>query len=571
MRRPIPRGARSRSFWDSAGNRALVVDAIIGVAVLCVACVALSLTRSSTNQSTSETPAAGQSAGELVLAYSPDKTELIKALVDGFNAGRYKTADGTRMSIRAEALDSEAMVQAALEGRFQAVTPDSSLWLDQIDRAWAEQAGAGATLVGQSFRYAVSPVVIAMWEDGARSMGYPTKAIGWRDITDKARSDPNFKWSHPSTSSASGLLATLAVFYAGANKTRALTAEDATAEATLAYVSAVEKTVRYYGEGEQAVIERALKEGRGFLDAFVVQEQMVLYFNARSKDKLVAIYPREGTLWVDHPMALLEGPALTPAQRQVFSRWQAYLLSAEAQKKALALGYRPADLSIPLSGAGSPFTAANGVDPSQPQTTLQVPAPAVVDVVRNVWWYTKRHTNVYLVADRSGSMRGQKLEAAKEALRVFLEQIAGEQEAVGLIDFSTEVNESVPLAPLKQNRVRLQQAIDALSAGGETALLDAVELAYARLQSLNDRERINAIVVMTDGNENHSRIKLPALERELRDGNRSGPPVIIFCIAYGQDADYNTLKRIAEATGGQARAGDLETIRQLYKILSSYF
>jgi uncharacterized protein YegL len=64
---------------------------------------------------------------------------------------------------------------------------------------------------------------------------------------------------------------------------------------------------------------------------------------------------------------------------------------------------------------------------------------------------------------------------------------------------------------------------------------------------------------------------LPALERELRDGNRSGPPVIIFCIAYGQDADYNTLKRIAEATGGQARAGDLETIRQLYKILSSYF
>jgi hypothetical protein len=59
------------------------------------------------------------------------------------------------------------------------------------------------------------------------------------------------------------------------------------------------------------------------------------------------------------------------------------------------------------------------------------------------------------------------------------------------------------------------------------------------------------------------------LVRELRrDAN---VPIVAFCIAYGADADLRTLQAIAEPTGGQVRQGDLETIRDLYKILSTYF
>jgi uncharacterized protein YegL len=47
--------------------------------------------------------------------------------------------------------------------------------------------------------------------------------------------------------------------------------------------------------------------------------------------------------------------------------------------------------------------------------------------------------------------------------------------------------------------------------------------------------------------------------------------VVIFCIAYGEDADLEMLQLIAEPTGGQVLQGDSETIRQLYKILSAYF
>jgi hypothetical protein len=48
-------------------------------------------------------------------------------------------------------------------------------------------------------------------------------------------------------------------------------------------------------------------------------------------------------------------------------------------------------------------------------------------------------------------------------------------------------------------------------------------------------------------------------------------PIVIFCIAYGEDADMETLRRIAEASGGMVRVGDLKTIRQLYKLMATYF
>jgi Ca-activated chloride channel family protein len=363
----------------------------------------------------------------------------------------------------------------------------------------------------------------------------------------------------------------LATFYAGAGKTRGLTVEDATAEQTLAYVAALEKTVRYYGEGELAVIQQVLEKGRAYLDAFVVQEQLLIRFNQQSTEQLVAVYPVEGTMWKDHPLVLLEQPDTTAEQRQAFRIFREFLLTTDAQMLVLAQGYRPTDLSISLDSPSSPIRPDNGVDPAQPETTLQIPSAAVIEVVRDVWQYTKRKTNVYLVADVSGSMQGEKLEQAQQAFITFLGSIKAEDERVGLITFSSGVSEEVPLADLATNRTVLRSAITALSAGGDTALLDAVDLAYQKLQQLRDSERINAIVVMTDGKENNSRIRLGELTAALRRGGQSGLPVVVFCVAYGSDADMETLEEISGATGGQTRRGSPETIQQLYKLLSTYF
>ena len=555
---------------------AFVILLVIGASCAMLYRAVTNLIPSSEQLLPSETP---PSSATLTVAYSPEKQALFEELVRGFNAQKLETdqdvstSEGEQMTVRSVELDPEAMIEGALAGDFQAISPDVSIWLDQLDRDWMEQTEGESPLVGETVRYAVSPVVIAMWDDVARSFGYPESDIGWEDILSKAQSDPSFKWSHPSTTSASGLLATLAEFYAGAGKTRGLTIEDVQDQATLDYVAAIEKTVRYYGEGEWAVVQQALEKGPAYLDAFVCQEQLVIYFNrqADAPGRLMAIYPVEGSLWEDHPLALLETPDLTDEQRVVFGHFRDYVTSQEAQMLILSYGYRPADLSIRLDDPASPIKPENGVDPAEPQTTLQVPSPAVVEVVKDAWWYTKRHTNVYLVVDTSSSMRGDKLANAQEALRVFLDQIKGDLERVGLVEFSSQVNNIIPVDELSQNRANLTAAIEELEASGDTALLDAINAAYVRLQELNDSERINAIVAMTDGRENHSSISSRELTQKMRAGNESGVPIVVFCIAYGDDADYGTLEALAEATDGQVRTGDLESIRQLYKILSTYF
>lgn len=502
----------------------------------------------------------------LELAYSPEKDALMQDILARFHKANYKTPSGLPMKINATKMDAADIVAAARAGRFTAVSPDSSLWLAQID------AGRERALVSESARFAVTPIVIAMWSDIAQSLGYPQKPIGWQDVLAKAKSDANFKWSHPSPSSASGLLTTLAMFYAGANKTRGLTEADVKNRATLDYVAALERTVRYYGEGEQATIDQVLARGRNYLDAFIAAERLVIYFNSKSSQKLVAIYPVEGTLWQDHPLALLEQPGLTDEQRLTFRRFRDFVLSPEIQKVILQAGYRPVDLNLRLDDPASPIQSANGVDPTQPQTTLPMPSAAVIEIVQSAWYLAKRPANIYLVADTSGSMGEQdKLTQAIDALVTFLDQVQGEQDRVGLVPFASRVYNVIAPQPITTQRETLKAQVRALKATGQTALLDAVAYAYDDLQRRSESNRINAIVVMTDGMENASSIKLNTLTERIKRGNASGVSVVIFCIGYGSDADWNVLNALANATGGLARRADPETIRKLYKILSTYF
>jgi Ca-activated chloride channel homolog len=487
-------------------------------------------------------------------------------LVTRFNRSGFKTPSGQTMTIHATKMEAADIVDAARAGQFTAISPDSSFWLTQVD------AGLDHPLVGESTRFAVTPIVIAMWSDAAQSLGYPQKQIGWQDLLTKAKSDPNFRWSHPSTSSASGILATLAEFYAGAGKTRNLTEDDVKNRATLDYVGALEKTVRYYGEGEQATIDQVLAKGRDYLDAFVVSERMVIYFNSKSPAKLVAIYPREGTLWEDHPLALLEQPNLTDEQRQTYRKFREFLLSSDTQKLILQAGYRPVDLNLRLDDPASPIKTQNGVDPAQPQTTLQMPNATVVGVVQSSWYLAKRPANIYLVVDTSGSMDEQnKLVQVKDALITFLDQIQGDRDRVGMVPFADRVSGTVALQDIGPQRQSLKGQVNRLSANGKTALLDAINYAYADLQKRGEKDRINAIVVMTDGIENASSVSLSRLTDTIKRQNQSGVPIVIFCIAYGNDADLKTLTSVSDAAGGFTRSADPDTIRKLYKILSTYF
>ncbi|MCB0149095.1 MAG: substrate-binding domain-containing protein, partial [Caldilineaceae bacterium] len=326
-------------------------------------------------------------SAELTIAASPVMAPVLADLAETFNAQAQRAPDGKSLRVSVTPYDPEAMVRTAVQSPpFQAISPDSTLWLDRLEQLWAARAAEGAESeaampIGQrrisaQTRYAVSPIVLAAWEDVARRLGWPDQPVSWQDIQQRATQDPDFKWSHANTKHASGLLAVLAEFYAGAGLTRGLTVEAATDPATLEYVKAVEGTVRFYGENEDQVVEQLKREGRNFLDLFVAQERVVLDWNRQNPgERLIALYPAEGTLWTDHPLALLElgqgegEPAVTKNQQRTYQAFSEFITGADAQQRLLAAGYRPADLSITLDSPDSPFANNDAVDWREPQTT----------------------------------------------------------------------------------------------------------------------------------------------------------------------------------------------------------
>jgi Ca-activated chloride channel family protein len=524
----------------------------------------------------------------LTIAASPEMSPLLAKLADSFNAS-FKGKAGY-VPVKIVALSPSDMVTAALkpDPPFQAISPDSSLWLSKLSNEWglafaSETAGSEALPIPRQRyslpqRYAASPVVIAMWEKTAQSMGWPGKAIGWTALQQRAATDPNFRWNHPSTSFASGLLSILAEFYVGAGVNRGLSETLATKDATLEYVKKVEGTVRFYGEGESAILERLKKDGTSLLDAFVCQEQIVLRWNSENPgQRLVAIYPVEGTLWADHPLALLErytdfdATPLTSAQRDSYYEFARYLLSESAQKQILAGGYRPVNTNIDLQAAGSPFKGNPSVDALQPRTTLQIPAYSVIQVIENFQAYIKKPTNVVLVVDTSGSMSdASKLPRAKTALTAFINNIRGKNDRLGVIEFSDRIKYNSGLNPVTQEyKDTLNTIVTNMSAGGNTAVYDSVLAAFELLQTQGSTGTINAIVVMTDGKENAStRTNLATLKNRLTNAK---VPVVVFSIAFGKDADTTDMKALAEVTKGQFRQAETFNIEELYKIISTYF
>lgn len=526
-------------------------------------------------------PTKGGPLKEIKVAYDPNKAGLFEDLLKTYNARAAVKVQGQRLEI-------PQMLEAIPQGDLIAVSPDSAIWLESFDRAYQEAQPGATSIIGTTTRFATTPVVIATWRGREGELGAAGER-GWASLLLRSSRDSSYRWSHGSPrASSSGMLALTAEFYAGAKKTFGLTKSDADQEEVRRYVSEIEKTIaRYGGESDAALVEYLLKEGQNALAATVMPEAAVFDFNQRSQSaRLYAIQPAEGTLMLDHPLVLLETPSLTPEQRRAYLDFSRFLASPEGQAIVVKHGYRPVDLAYDMST--SPLGGA-GLSTDQPRL-LQMPSAGTLGYLRAAWASgLKRRANIVLVVDVSGSMDGEKLKRTREALTSFIKQIPSDEERVGLVTFSTDAQEAVPLGRLGDNRQALLARVDGLIASGNTALYYAVWRAHGLLVEKNDTERINVVVAMTDGLENGSGNfsgrniagigRVPQIVgNNIKDVNpllralkHSDVGVQIFTVGYGADVDLNLLSSLAGAFGGQSYRADPDTIRKLYELISQNF
>jgi Ca-activated chloride channel family protein len=520
---------------------------------------------------------------KLLFTYGSEKEEWVKAITERFNQQKAKTTAGQVVYVEAVPQGSGEMIDDLLDGTRKAdlASPASAVFL-QLGNA-RSRAKTGKDLIGPTQNLVLSPVVIAMWKPMAEAIGWGKERVGWSNVLALAR-DPKgwaahghpewgaFKLGHtnPETSN-SGVASLLAEVYAGAGKVAGLKLADVEKAQTVSTVTGIESAIVHYGSSTGFFGKRLFSDGPQYLSAAVLYENMVIEsYGPQYKlpFPVVAIYPKEGTFWSDHPVGIVQRDWVTPEHREAAKVYINYLLARPQQEEALRFGFRPAAVEVPLA---APIDAAHGVDPREPQTTLEVPPAEVIDAVLRLWHEHKKRSDITLVLDISGSMNQDgKIENAKAGAAQLL-TLLDPEDRFSFLPFNSQSTWAGEGLKLADAREKLTGTVSGIFANGGTALYDAIEEAYDHATARRENGRIAAIVVLSDGADTHSSIKLRSLVDKLRGGSESGTGVRVFTIGYGRDAERGVLEPIAEATRGRYYEGNPANIRTVFREISTFF
>lgn len=518
---------------------------------------------------------------ELVFAYGSEKQAWVEAVTARFHAGNPTLPSGKRIVVTARPMGSGECIDDVAAGRCQAhlVSPASDAFI-KLGNAKA-RAATGKDLIGRCDNLVLSPVVVAMWKPMAEALGWGTKPVGWSDLLPLVGSGRGWgdlgqaQWgafrfghTHPAYSN-SGLQCLFALVYAGAGKTAGLTLQDVAEPKVKAFVAGIERGVVHYGQSTGFFAKRLAASGPGYLSAAVLYESSVIEANARPglPFPLVALYPKEGTFWSDHPCGLVEREWVTTAHRQAAERYIAFLLGKPQQEMALQFGFRPSAPEIPLA---APISAAHGVDPQEPRTTLATPSVEVMDACLGLWQVAKKRAEVVLVFDRSGSMNEDgKINAARAGAEQLV-SLLGDEDVFGLLAFNDRLFGNGSGTALATTRQQALGQVRGLFADGGTALYDAIDAAYVQLSSRDHQGRIAAIVVLTDGADTNSSLRLEQLLARFA-AKREGGGIRVFTIGYGKGANKDVLKSIADATQAAFYAGTTDNIITVFRDISTFF
>ena len=147
-----------------------------------------------------------------------------------------------------------------------------------------------------------------------------------------------------------------------------------------------------------------------------------------------------------------------------------------------------------------------------------------------------------IVLDTSGSMDGDKMVAAKQALDRFLYQLVDPNDEVFLYRFD---NQPELVEGWTRDKRRVSEALNRIQPRGSTSLYDAVADAVRLAQQGHNRKK--AVVIISDGNDTTSRTDVFAVKQLIRETE-----VLVYAI--GIDSPRLESVRQHPRTAGTAAA-----------------
>jgi Ca-activated chloride channel family protein len=533
------------------------------------------------------------------IAAPPETASLLSDAASRFNgSAAAHLANGGCAFARVETVDSPIALRellakwpdaARLGPAPAAWVPGSTMWGELLNARLVEQGQHALAPNGTSV--ARSPLVVAMPAPMARALDYPRRPITWDDLEQLAANPKGWaahghpEWGPFRLGKGNPNFSTT-----GLDQTIALDAEPASTNGN----RALEQSVIYYGDTTQVYFDnwkrlaaKSTASALTYLSAVITDERSVVAYNTgagpgatsfgggstRPTVPLVAIYPKDATIESDQPIIALDASWAAPAAREGVRLFTRFVLQAATQKKIAAAGFRPARGAV----NAKVLDARNGVDPRAHGTSVAPASPLAIEQALAHWQANRHRARVLVLFDVSDSMGDPadpafphgptKLALARIAMSDAIDQLAPDDE-VGLRIFSTQLDgdhnwaDVVPIGPLASRRHTLDTTIAALEPHRGSPLYAATRAAYDDIARHIDPGRIDGVVVLTDGyNEDDHDTNLTALLAHLG----ANPRVRVFTIAYSNDADLTTLRKIAQATN--AGSYDARDTRDLADVL----
>ena len=137
-----------------------------------------------------------------------------------------------------------------------------------------------------------------------------------------------------------------------------------------------------------------------------------------------------------------------------------------------------------------------------------------------------------IVLDTSGSMAGEKMTSAQDAVRRFLDELLGPQDEVFLMRFDNRVS---VLSGWTENRAAVSRMVGSIRPAGGTALYDAMSDAVPLGEQGTRRKK--ALVLISDGNDQNSSTDVDTVQRQIRESE-------LLVYAIGIDSQQESLSQV---------------------------
>ena len=173
--------------------------------------------------------------------------------------------------------------------------------------------------------------------------------------------------------------------------------------------------------------------------------------------------------------------------------------------------------------------------------------------------------DITFVLDTSGSMKGEKIKQAQDALEFCIRSL-NKDDRFNIIRFATDTESfrSSLVAASKANRNNALSFIKRIKARGGTNINDALLVA---LKSKRTSKRPHILVFITDGEPTVGEIDLPDIIDNVERGNRDKTRIFVFGV--GEDINTHLLDKISSRNHGVSEY--IKPTENIDNIVSNFF